>query len=269
MNRTRIFVYRPGWGLEIKTPGNLPQQATGKIDPAVVEGPDIRKVMIDASARPERTAFDDDCAIHAAYAESLKENLAGAPASISDDAFERVFGIKVAGTPDSARLLQPPTREDVALDALAGGLDRGLDRGWDPACVVSVSGEFDLPSADMRTEDQETLERSFARLSAFTLEPDQPTDRDLVGKPNFTEQDKPGDVVLEPKKYFRGTIIPYGWSGLPNYIALLVRKAYRAVTKPWQDEIDAALKTAKQFEEMWERSEKRCWASDQRTATCC
>lgn len=54
-----------------------------------------------------------------------------------------------------------------------------------PLCVVSVSGEFDLPSADMRTEDQETLERSFARLSAFTLEPDQPTDRDLVGKPVY------------------------------------------------------------------------------------
>ena len=576
MSYTRIFVYRPGWGLEIKTPGNLPQQATGKIDPAVVEGPDIRKGMIDASARPERTAFDDDCAIHAAYAESLKENLAGAPASISDDAFERVFGIKVAGTPDSARLLQPPTREDVALgrpnfgtvpysqeprgaarifssmvpggvafasrfitqnrnedwktfsarvnkvssglamqypgcritinlwndetgngpmvqhlgpsyvppiqnvkpssdkfgrerrqrflnvimdlasnptvvkklaeagyelnpnfktlpvrqilvppsdrkadirhepvkvskypadrsrafqdvvvdsrvyacgcsatgrdvpqycpehnapdtpiksavtengyvtvpdptgdstepskypacspvdefDKLTKSLNwpdrfrgriqedkdlgkcggaewkrvtfqdgfrrtamnpvlgapyglgnqlKGYSKGYpgglwayaqamkdfhrnvDPLCVVSVSGEFDLPSADMRTEDQETLERSFARLSAFTLEPDQPTDRDLVGKPNFTEQDKPGDVVLEPKKYFRGTIIPYGWSGLPNYIALLVRKAYRAVTKPWQDEIDAALKTAKQFEEMWERSEKRCWAMD-------
>jgi hypothetical protein len=53
-----------------------------------------------------------------------------------------------------------------------------------PLCVVSVAGAVDLSSADARA-DQETLDRSFARLSAFTLEPDQPTDKDLVGKPVY------------------------------------------------------------------------------------
>ncbi len=50
--------------------------------------------------------------------------------------------------------------------------------------VAEAIGALDFSSSGSQTE-QDTLDRSFARLSAFTLEPDQPTDQDVIGKPVY------------------------------------------------------------------------------------
>lgn len=51
--------------------------------------------------------------------------------------------------------------------------------------VAEVAGAAAACSPDSAPEEKALLAKSLAQLGAFSLEPEQPTDRDIVGKPVY------------------------------------------------------------------------------------
>ena len=75
------------------------------------------------------------------------------------------------------------------------------------------------------------------QLHAYSWSPVNAWKPSKAWKPSNRLKYDDRDFACQPlTRYFRATTIPYSWAGLPQYLQLLARRAYNAVTRPRQDE---------------------------------